>query len=132
MLVSETKAWLRKADEDLRAAEHGMSASPPLFSDILFHSQQAAEKTFKGFLTWHNRPFRKTHSIEELGESSLKIDSGLEHLVERAVPLTEYAWAFRYPGEAPNPSQEEAEEALHLAREVYQTILAKLPADVHP
>jgi hypothetical protein len=29
-----------------------------LVDDIVFHAQQAAEKCFKAFLTWHQVPFR--------------------------------------------------------------------------
>jgi len=58
ILVRETSAWLSKAANDLRAAEHELTATPPLLDDIVFHCQQAAEKVIKGFLMWHNRPFR--------------------------------------------------------------------------
>ena len=65
VLIAETKAWLRKAAYDLRAASHSLTASPPLLGDVVFHCQQAAEKALKGFLMWNNIPFRKTHSLEE-------------------------------------------------------------------
>jgi HEPN domain-containing protein len=97
-LVSESRAWFRKAAADLRAADVERAADPPLFADIVFHAQQAAEKTLKGFLTWHHQTFRKTHSLEELGEQCLTISPVLKPLIDRAVPLTEYAWKFRYPG----------------------------------
>jgi HEPN domain-containing protein len=115
LLITETKAWFRRAANDLRAAEHEFSAVPPLLGDIVFHCQQAAEKGMKGFLTWHNRAFRKTHSLEEIGEQCLEIDPTLKPTVDRAVPLTEYAWKFRYPGvpdEPEDPSVAEAQEAL--------------------
>jgi HEPN domain-containing protein len=130
--VSETRSWLVKAASDFRAAEHEFQAIPPLLGDIVFHCQQAAEKTLKGFLTWHDRPFRKTHSLEEIGEQCLEIDPALKAIVDQAVPLTEYAWKFRYPGEPEEPTREEAEEALALARELFDTILARLPVEVRP
>ena len=132
LLISETRAWFSKAANDLRAAEHEFIAVPPLLDDIVFHCQQAAEKAMKGFLTWHNRPFRKTHSLEEIGELCLEIDSTIEPLVDRAVPLTAYAWKFRYPGELEEPSVVEAEEALAVAREVYEAVLSRLPEEVRP
>jgi HEPN domain-containing protein len=52
-LVAETQAWFAKALNDLRAAEALAATSPPLFDEATFHCQQAAEKTPKGFLTWH-------------------------------------------------------------------------------
>jgi len=132
VLVAETKAWFAKAANDLRAAEHEFTAVPPLLSDIVFHCQQAAEKAMKGFLTWHDIPFRKTHSLEQIGEQCLGIDPTLKPLVDRAVPLTDYAWRFRYPPQTEEPSASEAQDALGLAREVSETILSRLPGEVRP
>ncbi len=109
-LVAETQAWFVKASQDLGAVE----------------------KAFKGFLTWHSTPFRKTHNLEELGEQCLHLDPTLELVVDKAVPLTKYAWKFRYPGESEEPSREEAQEALAIAREVYEAITMRLPADARP
>ena len=81
---------------------------------------------------WHSVPFRKTHSLEELGEQCLDVDSTLRALIDCAVPLTEYAWKFRYPGDPEEPSFDEAKEALQIAREVYEAVLARLPEDVRP
>jgi HEPN domain-containing protein len=87
-LVSETKAWFKKASSDLRAAKHALLAQPPLLEDLLFHCQQTAEKSLKGFLTWNSKPFRKTHSLEELGELCLTIDASLKSIIDPIVPLT--------------------------------------------
>ena len=46
--------------------------------------------------------------------------------------LTDFAWKYRYPGEPEEPSREETEAALALAREVYEAILARLPEEVRP
>jgi HEPN domain-containing protein len=131
-LVAETRSWLIKAAQDLGAAAHEFKAEPPFVADIVFHAQQSTEKSFKGFLTWHNTPFRKTHLLEELGEQCLGIDPTLRPLVDKAVPLTKYAWKFRYPGEPEEPTRQEAESALALAREVYDVILTRLPEEVKP
>ncbi len=130
--VEDTKAWLAKAKKDLEAANHGLTASPPLLEDVTFHSQQASEKALKGFLAWHDIPFRKTHNIEEIGEASLAVDQTLKDIVDKAVPLTEYAWRFRYPGEASEPSRDEAEAALSLAHELYEAILSRVPEEASP
>ncbi len=57
-LVAETTAWLAKAAQDLALAEHASTADPPFLAAIVFHAQQAAEKSLKAFLSWHSRPFR--------------------------------------------------------------------------
>ena len=127
--VEDVRAWLAKAALDLRAGEVDLAASPPLLEDVLFHCQQAAEKALKAFLAWHDRPFRKTHSLEEVGRQCAQLDPSLDGLIDRAAPLTEYAWKFRYPGEVEPPIQEDATGALELAREVYEAILMRLPEE---
>lgn len=84
----------------------------------------------KGFLTWFSQPFRKTHNLTEIGLLCTTIDASLEPLLRRAAMLTTYAWKYRYPGEPEEPPREEAEAALSLAREVYDTVLARLPVEV--
>jgi HEPN domain-containing protein len=132
LLINETQAWLRKAAHDLRAAEHNLTASPPLLDDMVFHCQQASEKSLKGFLMWNNIPFRKIRSLEKIGEQCLDLDLTLQDFVDRAVPLTEYAWKFRYPGDPQEPSLEEAEEALVIAKELYEAVLTRLPQECGP
>ncbi len=41
--VADTKAWLAKADDDLRGAQVDLAAQPPLLGDAVFHCQQASE-----------------------------------------------------------------------------------------
>lgn len=132
VLVLETKGWLKKASIDIRSAEHALTAVPPILTDVVYHSQQATEKALKAFLVWNNISFRKTHSIEEIGEHCLEVDSSLKGLIDQGAPLTQYAWEFRYPGDLEEPSQEESEEALQVAKTIYQEILKRLPREVKP
>ena len=60
------------------------------------------------------------------------IDAGLKEIVDRAVPLTEYAWKFRYPGEIDTPTEEEARQSVSDAQAVYDAVLALLPDGAHP
>jgi HEPN domain-containing protein len=129
-LLAETRSWISKSSKDLAAGAVDLTADPPLLGDAVFHAQQAVEKALKAFLTWHSTPFRRTHLLEELGEQCLRIDPSLKVLVDRAVPLTKYAWMYRYPGEPQEPTPEEAEKALALAREVHAAVLARLPEEV--
>jgi HEPN domain-containing protein len=129
-LMDETRAWLVKASNDLRAAEALRATAPPLFDEAVFHCQQAAEKALKGFLTWNGRAFRKTHNLEEIGEQCVSIDPALGETVDRAVPLSEYAWKFRYPGSPYQPMPEEALEALAIARAIVEAVLSRLPSEL--
>lgn len=127
--AAETRSWLAKAAKDLEAARHDFLAEPPLLEDIVFHSQQAVEKSLKALLTWHGRVFRKTHNLIELGEVCCQIEVSLEPLLRQAAPLTEYAWKFRYPGEPAEPSSEEATDAVELAGLVFRAVTALLPPE---
>jgi HEPN domain-containing protein len=126
----DTRAWLAKARTDLRSAEHALAASPPLLEDVLFHCQQTIEKAMKGLLVWHDVPFRKTHSLEELGRQCVAIEPTLEPLADRVSPLSEYAWRFRYPDEQDSPAREEAEAALGAARAALAAIADCLPSAI--
>ena len=131
-VAAEVREWLERAADDLREAEHDLTAAPPLVRGSVFHSQQAAEKALKAFLTAHDRPFPKTHDLDELGRAVMAHDPTLATVVDRAKDLTPYAWRFRYPGAPTAPTEDETREALTLAREVYAAILARLPEEVRP
>jgi HEPN domain-containing protein len=131
-VLAEVRAWMHKASEDVRAAEVARAAVPPLSEAAVFHCQQAAEKAIKGFLTLHARPFRKTHSIEDVGALAIAIDPSLRSAIDRAAPLTEYAWKFRYPGIPDEPALDEVDEAIAIARELVRAVGAQLPAEVRP
>lgn len=131
-LVQDTRAWLTQAYRDLQAADHEMTATPPLLDDAVFHCQQAVEKALKAVLAWYDIPFRKTHNLTELGEACVQIDASLREVAGRASPLTEYAWRFRYPGGLEEPSLAETRAALALAHEVYAAPLNRLPDGVRP
>jgi HEPN domain-containing protein len=130
--LQDTRAWLIRAHQDLRGADVDLEAAPPLLSDATFHCQQAAEKAMKGFLAWHDQPFRKTHDLGELGILCVAVDVTLEPVLRKAAPLTEYAWRYRYPGDPLEPPIDEVRRALAVAREVVASILARVPAQTHP
>lgn len=132
ILVAETGAWFQKANDDLAVAEYLLTASGPRLGVVVFHCQQAAEKALKGFLMWHDEPFRKTHHLTDLGEQCVAIDPMLTPTVSQASTLTDYVWKFRYPGSPDAPSEIEARQALELARTVYEAILQRLPPEVRP
>jgi len=128
--LEDARAWLAKAELDLRAADLELGTPDAgLLSDVAFHAQQAAEKALKAFLALHDEPFRKTHSIEEIGRACTAIDPALGELVDAAAPLTEFAWKFRYPGDVSDPTREEAERAVAVARELVRAVKASLTAE---
>ena len=131
-LLAETRAWLIKSKQDLKAAEVLLDADSALESIVAHHAQQAAEKSLKAFLEWHRRKFQKTHDLEKLGRECVEIDPTLGTICGRCAPLSEFAVEPRYPSAWNEPSLDEAKEALLLARELFDAILARLPAEARP
>jgi HEPN domain-containing protein len=89
--------WFKKAGRDLRFSKAALTLEEQFFDEIVFHCQQSAEKSIKGFLTFHKVPFGKTHDIGELLLSVAKVDSELSKLLESSKILSKYAVAIRYP-----------------------------------
>jgi HEPN domain-containing protein len=108
----EAAKWLRQAAKDRNAAQVLIGAEP---SRSVFHSQQAAEKAVKAFLTFHQIPFRKTHNLTDLGSQCASVDPSLEALLREVADLTDYASAFRYPDAPYEPDADEAARALAIA-----------------
>jgi HEPN domain-containing protein len=131
-LISETRAWFKKAVHDIRMAELALKDNPAMTDQVVYHAQQSAEKAMKGFLTWHEQIFRKTHNLIELGEACARLQPDLEPLLRRAATLSDYAWQYRYPGGLDEPNTDEAEDALSLARETVDTFLSLLPLEGRP
>ena len=67
--IADVRSWIHKAARDLLAGDHERAADPPILEDVVFHAQQAVEKVLKGFLAWHDHPFRKTHDLIEIGQA---------------------------------------------------------------
>ena len=130
--VADTRGWLIRAAEDLRAGAFERNAQPPITTDMVFHAQQAAEKTLKAFLTWHDFPFRRTHNLAGLGAEWAGIDHTIEALCRQAEPLTVFALACLYPGESESPDVAEADDALAVAKRLNDGIIARLPGETHP
>lgn len=130
--AAAVRGWLSKAADDLRGARIDLEANPPFVEDALFHCQQAAEKSLKGFLTAHDTPFKKTHDLDELGRVCLELDTELADVLQPAIPLTVFAWEFRHPGDSQVPSIKEANESMAVAAAPYTAVLQRLPQNCHP
>jgi hypothetical protein len=60
-------------------------------------------------------------------DNATRIDGTLAPAVEDVTPLTEYAARFRYPGAPWEPTLQEAQESIDLARTFVHTLLTRLP-----
>ena len=115
----ESARWLEQARKDLNAARLLALEEP---SRSVFHSQQAAEKAAKAFLTFHDVVFRKTHDENEIGGQCVALNPSLAALFKEASVLTDYAVLFRYLDAPREPDESEAAAALDTAALVFQQI----------
>lgn len=118
--------WIRRADEDLAVAEQLLSDSVPYFGSIGFHAQQAAEKFLKAFLTWHQVEFPKTHDLSKLLQLVALREKSLSESLQGILVLTVYGVDTRYPADLPDLTENEASQAVKLARQTKDAILKSL------
>ena len=122
------RQWLRKAEADIDAAEALLSDERVSLYPSCFHSQQASEKYMKAFLTWHQVEFPKTHVFGELLDLIGKVNASLADSISDVTALNPYGVEARYPGDIPEPTRDQAEEALRLAQAVRGVMLKALPS----
>ncbi len=121
------KRWFSKGDNDLMVGDYILTMPNPPTDTICFHSQQAAEKYLKGFLTFHGVETPKIHDIEELISMCIEIDPDFHKLLDIASDLSGYAVEVRYPLEADYEiTIEEAQHAIEIAKKFKKFILNKL------
>jgi len=112
----DPREWLNRARSNLNRARAELAEV--YFEDLCFDAQQAAEKAIKAVLIHCKKRFPHVHDLTEL--LSLAEETGLKipEPVRRAVTLTRYAVATRYPGISEPVTLEEHREALRLAAHV--------------
>jgi len=124
-----TRDWLRKAEIDFKTASHLCQSGAEFLEGVAFHSQQAAEKYLKAFLVWHQIEFPKTHNIDTLLSLVGAVGNGIPEVLKDAAKLTPYGVDYRYPGDYPEVTRSDAEEALRLADHVRQEVRSRLRND---
>lgn len=91
------RGWITKAKSDLHLAEKGVKDDDLTLDTAIYHTQQCAEKSFKGFLAFHGNTFTKTHDLVKLLEACCSIDAEFGSLSVDAAILSPFATEFRYP-----------------------------------
>jgi HEPN domain-containing protein len=124
-------AWFKKAENDLITAEHTMKLEHPPCDTVCFHAQQCAEKYLKGFLTFHEIDFPKTHSLEDLVALCRDVAPPIESELEDIETLSSYGAEVRYPDEIYyDIPKEDAVEAINIAKKVKEVILKYLEGKI--
>jgi HEPN domain-containing protein len=124
--MSRHKDWLNQAENDLLWAEHSYNGG--FYSQTCFIAQQASEKILKAYCFNKGYDIVRTHSlfqiIKKLGENGT--------LEKNARELDLYYISARYPDALPAGApfeiitKEQADKALHSAREIYSIIQKRL------
>jgi HEPN domain-containing protein len=90
--------WLRFAQADLTSAKIMLKAEDDLvIGNILYSSQQCAEKALKAFLVFKKQEIKKTHDLVELVDTCKEIDLEFSILSSNAAELNPYVTKARYP-----------------------------------
>ena len=117
--------WFKKAEED-ELSINAILKENGAPSTACFLSQQMAEKYLKGLLVFRDKHFRKMHDLLGLETLALKSDPDITEVHEDLVKLNRYYITTRYPGDYPQFSRKDAQEAYEAALRVRDFVLDKI------
>ncbi len=93
--------WVAKAEGDFAMVQRECRArTNPSYDGACFHAQQCAEKYLKARLCQADLTFGKVHDLVALLEQVLAVEPSWEIFREDLAFLSDFAVAFRYPGES--------------------------------
>lgn len=122
--MQKHERWIVISKEDLKAAKTLLKVE--LFSTVLFHCQQSAEKALKGYLGFKNVKIVKTHDLVLLLEVCMDFDGDFRKLEELIVGLNPFSTKFRYPTEYDIPEEKDAIDAIKKTEKVLKFVLDKI------
>ncbi len=123
-VMEEARRWLRFSEEDLSVAARLMLGAPTAPRHVCWLSQQAAEKSLKAALILEEVDFAFTHDLDAL-RNLLPDDWTVRDTHADLAELTEWAVETRYPGDWPEPNDDDAIRAMSQARALYGSIVAE-------
>ena len=109
------RAWLNKAEEDLRFAEANLLEGHEFFAQICFHFQQAAEKYLKAYIIGKGLDFGRVHDLVHLLRTCAAHDPTFDELKEDCILLNTAYIETRYPVHWPTNYTKETAEQAHAA-----------------
>jgi HEPN domain-containing protein len=124
-VLRAVRAWLTKAEGDLRNIDLVLPCDDAPLDTVCFHAQQAAEKYLKGLLTFYEIPFAKTHDLPEL-VLLLPATSSVPTAVDDLSDLADAAVASRYPDVEPLYDRACTEALVDKARTVKAAVVREL------
>ncbi|WP_008310120.1 HEPN domain-containing protein [Leptolyngbya sp. PCC 6406] len=122
------ESWLTFAREDLRMSE--LAIADGLYNQVCFHAQQCAEKTTKALLIIQGQVPPRTHRLGDL--VNLLDPNPLAAIALYVQLLDRFYIPTRYPDALPGslleglPEASDAQEALALARQIFEMVTQEL------
>lgn len=122
------KKWFQKALDDELNAKSILTHRDGTPSMVCFVSQQMAEKYLKAFLVYKSKSFPKIHDLLSLASILLNFLSKNElgEIKESLILLNRYYSETRYPGDFPEFTWKDAEEAFAAANKIKEFVLRKI------
>lgn len=121
-LVNE---WLEKAQNDELNANSILTHKDGTPDAVCFLSQQMAEKLLKSLLVFYQIRFPKVHDLTVLVNLLSLKESEITQFNKDLKILNRYYIETRYPGDYPEFSWNDAQEALTVAEKVKSFVLKK-------
>lgn len=119
------KEWFRKAEEDEFAGGEVLDGER-FPAPACFHFQQMAEKYLKGLLVFHKKAFPKVHDLLELETLLKDIEPDVTDLHKDLTYLNRYYVETRYPGDYPEFTIVDCEEARAAAVRIKEFVLGRI------
>lgn len=120
------RAWLAKADNDVLNIENNLAAERIPWDTVCFHAQQAVEKTLKALLLFHGRPVSRTHDLVVLLMECVAVEPSLADLEADCQRVAAFAVGVRYPGDLPEPEEQDAGDLVEAMKRVRERVLPLL------
>lgn len=118
--------WIKRATDDELSSKALLEDKDGAPNTVCFLSQQMTEKYLKAFLVYKKNWFPRIHPVDKLWELCQEIDQDFNEIKMEALFLTGFYAPARYPGDYPEFSWEDAEEAFEAATRIKEFILEKI------
>lgn len=117
--------WFEKGNNDINSAEV-LLRTTNYYENVCFLVQQSIEKYLKGYLTFKNTKFERTHNLIGLLEICIKEDYDFEKFADDCLRISGYYISTRYPIFTKIKFTDElAEYSVKKAKEIIKFILKK-------
>jgi HEPN domain-containing protein len=120
------REWFERAEDDEKNVQSILKHRDGTPNAVCFLSQQMSEKHLKAYLVARKQWFPKIHSIDKLLELCCNIDDSFNALKRDAVYLADFYTQTRYPGDYPEFTWQEAEQAYEAATRIKEFVSGQI------